>query len=140
MKSFFIPKDIQKLLHISYRQLQYWDRTNFIKPSYRRKGKYRLYVFRDLVLLEFTKRLRNLGFSIQQLRQLVRSLRSLLPQTTFPMVDLTILVENDKLILASGDVLMSGAASKSYLVFKVSDLRDKIDDWWPDHAPEDAVH
>ena len=54
---------------ISYRQIQYWDKTSFIKPSYRRRGKYRLYTFADLIQLRLAKMLRETNFSIQKLRK-----------------------------------------------------------------------
>jgi DNA-binding transcriptional MerR regulator len=132
MRSFFRPVEVQKLLHLSYRQLQYWDNTDMLKPSYYRKGKYRLYVFTDLVQLCFIKQLRSLGISIQNMRPLVKELKTLLPQLCHPVIDATIIVDGDRLIITNGDVFMCPKASKQYLVLKVSDLRDKVDEVFPE--------
>jgi len=65
MKTFFTPKEVAKIVGLSYRQIQYWDKTNFIKPSYRRRGKYRLYTFQDLIQMKLAKTLRGHEYSIQ---------------------------------------------------------------------------
>src|ERR1043166_10220091 len=102
MKSFFTPKEVAKLIGISYRQVQYWDKTNFIKPSYRRRGKYRLYTFSDLIQLEVAKVLRETNISIQRLRKIIKSLKSLLPQVNHPLVELTFLIEGERILVFNG--------------------------------------
>lgn len=134
MKSFFTPKDVASIVGISYRQIQYWDKTNFIKPSYRRKGKYRLYTFSDLIQLKVAKTLRDHNFSIQRLRKTIKSLRSLLPQVSHPMVDLTFLIEGDRILVFNGEVLMNAISGQNYIRFDVSKLRDEVDRMFPESA------
>lgn len=134
MKSFFTPKDVASIVGISYRQIQYWDKTNFIKPSYRRKGKYRLYTFSDLIQLKVAKTLRDHNFSIQRLRKTIKSLRSLLPQVSHPMVDLTFLIEGDRILVFNGEVLMNAISGQNYIRFDVSKLRDEVDRVFPESA------
>lgn len=134
MKSFFTPKDVASIVGISYRQIQYWDKTNFIKPSYRRKGKYRLYTFSDLIQLKVAKTLRDHNFSIQRLRKTIKSLRSLLPQVSHPMVDLTFLIEGDRILVFNGEVLMNAISGQNYIRFDVSKLRDEVDRSFPESA------
>lgn len=132
MKSFFTPKEVAKLIGISYRQIQYWDKTNFIKPSYRRRGKYRLYTFADLLQLKVAKVLREHAFSIQRLRKTIKSLKALLPQVGHPLVDLTFLIEGDRILVFSGTVLMTSESGKTYIRFDVKTLREEIDKMFPD--------
>ncbi|MBI4863778.1 MAG: MerR family transcriptional regulator [Candidatus Riflebacteria bacterium] len=132
MKSFFTPKEVAKLIGISYRQIQYWDKTNFIKPSYRRRGKYRLYTFADLLQLKVAKVLRENSFSIQRLRKTIKSLRTLLPQVGHPLVELTFLIEGERILVFNGAVLMSSESGKEYIRFDVKTLRDEIDRTFPD--------
>lgn len=134
MKSFFTPKDVASIVGISYRQIQYWDKTSFIKPSYRRKGKYRLYTFSDLIQLKVAKTLRDHNFSIQRLRKTIKSLRSLLPQVSHPMVDLTFLIEGDRILVFNGEVLMNAISGQNYIRFDVSKLRDEVDRLFPESA------
>ena len=132
MKSFFTPKEVAKLIGISYRQIQYWDKTNFIKPSYRRRGKYRLYTFSDLIQLKVAKVLRETNISIQRLRKIIKSLKSLLPQVNHPLVDLTFLIEGERILVFNGVVLMSSKSNNNYVRFDVKSLRDEIDRTFPD--------
>ncbi len=63
---------------ISYRQLDYWARTNLVKPSIRNahgSGSQRLYSFRDVLVLKIVKRLLDTGISLQNIRQAVETLR-----------------------------------------------------------------
>jgi DNA-binding transcriptional MerR regulator len=63
---------------ISYRQLDYWARTNLVVPSIRDasgSGTQRLYSFRDMVVLKVVKRLLDAGVSLQNIRKAIDSLR-----------------------------------------------------------------
>ena len=70
-KGLYEPKDVGTIVNVSYRQIQYWDRTNFIKPSYRKRGKWREYTEGDIFNLAVSKDLRNDGMSIQKMRRLM---------------------------------------------------------------------
>jgi len=131
LKGFFTPKQVAKLVGISYRQIQYWDKTNFISPSYHRRGKYRLYTFGDLILLRVAKALRDNGFSIQQLRKTIINLRELLPQTTHPFSELTLLIEGERILVFSGEVLMNSVSAQSCIRFDVRTLREEISAHFP---------
>lgn len=64
---------------ISYRQLDYWDRTGLVQPSVRGaagSGSQRLYAFRDILVLKLVKRLLDTGVSLQQIRIAVDQLRA----------------------------------------------------------------
>jgi len=139
MKSFFTPKDVCTILAISYRQIQYWDKTNFIKPSYRRKGKYRLYTFADLIQLWVAVDLRKLGYSIQSLRRTIKSLRNLLPQVNNPLVELTFLFEGETILVFDGNVLIHEGHQKRRKrhLMVVEKLRDHVDMLYPEKAVEE---
>ncbi len=64
---------------ITYRQLDYWDRTGLVQPSVRPaggSGSQRLYAFRDILVLKLVKRLLDTGVSLQQIRIAVDQLRA----------------------------------------------------------------
>jgi DNA-binding transcriptional MerR regulator len=64
---------------ITYRQLDYWDRTSLVQPSVRGaagSGSQRLYAFRDILVLKLVKRLLDTGVSLQQIRIAVEQLRA----------------------------------------------------------------
>ena len=63
---------------ISYRQLDYWARTELVEPTVRGaagSGSQRLYGFRDILVLKLVKRLLDTGISLQQIRIAVNQLR-----------------------------------------------------------------
>ena len=67
-----------KAAGITYRQLDYWARTNLVEPTVRSakgSGSQRLYSFRDILVLKVVKRLLDTGVSLQQIRSAVGALR-----------------------------------------------------------------
>ncbi len=76
-QGFRIP-DVQRVVGISYRQLDYWARTGLVKPSVRDaggSGTQRLYSFQDLVELRVIKKLLDAGVSLQRIRKAIGFLR-----------------------------------------------------------------
>ena len=64
---------------ITYRQLDYWARTDLVAPSIKSaagSGTQRLYSFRDILVLKIVKRLLDTGVSLQNIRTAVEHLRS----------------------------------------------------------------
>ena len=64
---------------ITYRQLDYWARTELVEPTVRGatgSGSQRLYGFRDILVLKLVKRLLDTGISLQQIRTAVEQLRA----------------------------------------------------------------
>jgi DNA-binding transcriptional MerR regulator len=64
---------------ITYRQLDYWARTDLVVPSVRSasgSGSQRLYSFKDILVLKVVKRLLDTGVSLQNIRNAVDHLRA----------------------------------------------------------------
>lgn len=64
---------------ITYRQLDYWARTELVVPEIRPaggSGTQRLYSFRDILMLKVVKRLLDAGISLQQIRTAIEHLRA----------------------------------------------------------------
>jgi DNA-binding transcriptional MerR regulator len=69
---------VTQLVGVTYRQLDYWARTQLLEPSIRPasgSGSQRLYAFRDVLVLKLIKRLLEAGISLQQVRIAVEHLR-----------------------------------------------------------------
>jgi DNA-binding transcriptional MerR regulator len=72
--------DVCRIVGISYRQLDYWARTELVTPSIRDahgSGTQRLYSFQDLVSLKVIKKLLDTGVSLQRVRKAVEHLKSM---------------------------------------------------------------
>jgi DNA-binding transcriptional MerR regulator len=70
--------EVQRIVGISYRQLDYWARTGLVRPSIRDaqgSGTQRLYSFQDLLVLKVIRRLLDIGVSLQKVRRAVEYLR-----------------------------------------------------------------
>lgn len=69
---------VTKIVGITYRQLDYWARTELVTPSVRGadgSGTQRLYSFDDIVALRVVKRLLDTGVSLQKVRAAIDELR-----------------------------------------------------------------
>jgi DNA-binding transcriptional MerR regulator len=67
------------LVGITYRQLDYWARTNLVRPSLaeaKGSGTQRRYAYRDLVALKVVKQLLDAGVSLQRARRAIDCLRN----------------------------------------------------------------
>ncbi len=74
----FRGPQVCKIVGITYRQLDYWARTDLIRPSIadaKGSGSQRRYSYRDLVDLKVIKSLLDAGVSLQSARQAVAYLR-----------------------------------------------------------------
>ena len=66
------------IVGITYRQLDYWARTDLLRPSIseaKGSGTQRLYSYRDLLELKVIKRMLAAGISLQQARKAIGYLR-----------------------------------------------------------------
>jgi DNA-binding transcriptional MerR regulator len=70
--------EVCRIIGISYRQLDYWARTELVRPSIQDaqgSGTQRLYSFQDLVELRVIKKLLDAGVSLQRVRKAVEYLQ-----------------------------------------------------------------
>ncbi|MGZ4132401.1 MAG: MerR family transcriptional regulator [Actinomycetota bacterium] len=78
-QGFRVP-EVCKIVGITYRQLDYWARTDLVTPSVRDasgSGTQRLYSFQDLVTLRVIKSLLDTGVSLQRVRKAVDHLKAM---------------------------------------------------------------
>jgi predicted RNase H-like HicB family nuclease len=98
----FNSKTISKIIKIPTRVIDYWDRTNFIKPSVREASGYgsvRLYSFTDLIQFRVAKFLRDQGLSLQKIRKSLNYLRKHLPEVEIPLAQLRFLTDGETIFV-----------------------------------------
>ena len=74
----FRGPQVCSVVGITYRQLDYWARTDLLRPSIteaRGSGTQRRYAYRDLLELKVIKRLLDAGISLQSARRALEVLR-----------------------------------------------------------------
>jgi DNA-binding transcriptional MerR regulator len=88
---------------ITYRQLDYWARTDLVRPSLHDaagSGTQRLYSYRDLVELKVVKSLLDAGVSLQTARKAIDYLRSHLGED---LASASLVLDGAKSVLAISD-------------------------------------
>jgi DNA-binding transcriptional MerR regulator len=108
----FAAPEVCKIVQITYRQLDYWARTELVTPSIRDasgSGTQRLYSFQDLVTLRVIKNLLDTGVSLQRVRVAVEHLRDM----EEPLTGVTLMSDGDGVYEAHSpeavvDLLRSG--------------------------------
>lgn len=102
------------IVGISYRQLDYWARTELVRPSIRGasgSGTQRLYSFEDIVRLRVVKRLLDTGVSLERIRaaldELARQGRALADVTLASDGRTVYAIDDDRQLL---DLLQAGQA------------------------------
>jgi DNA-binding transcriptional MerR regulator len=73
-RSNFPTKHVCQITGLTKRQVDYWDRTHFIKPSVMEAqgyGSTRLYSMRDVVQLAVAKKLKDKGISLRKMRKIL---------------------------------------------------------------------
>ena len=91
-----------KFVGITYRQLDYWARTELLRPSLQEasgSGSQRMYSFTDLVQLKVIKRLLDAGMSLKKIRSAVEILRTQLASDE-PLTDVTLLSDGHTIYAA----------------------------------------
>jgi predicted RNase H-like HicB family nuclease/biotin operon repressor len=102
LENSFNSKTVSKILGIPIRVIDYWDRTNFIKPSVNEASGYgsmRLYSFTDLIQFKVAKFLRDQGLSLQKIRKSLNFLRKHLPEIEKPLAQLRFLTDGETIFV-----------------------------------------
>jgi len=118
-----------KIVGITYRQLDYWARTELVRPSVmdaNGSGTQRLYSYRDLVELKVIKQMLDAGISLQSARKAVESLRGF----DQDLASVRIVLQGPKVVLAQSDEqvmdLLRGGQGVLSMVLELQPLQNTI--------------
>jgi len=102
----FNTKTVVKLTRLTLRQIDYWDRTHFIKPSIKEASGYgtgRLYSFEDIVQLKVAKTLIDKGVSLQKIRKAITYLKKNFPDVKKPLAQMRFITDGETIFKISKD-------------------------------------
>ena len=102
----FNSKSVSSITGLSFRQVDYWDSTHFIKPSVSEASGYgsvRLYSFGDLVQLTVAKTLLDKGVSLQKIRKAINYLKKNMPEIKKPLAEMKFLTDGDSIFVLTKD-------------------------------------
>ena len=112
---------VTKLVGISYRQLDYWARTDLVTPSVRAadgSGSQRLYSFTDVVELRIIKRLLDAGVSLRQIRTALGYLRK--ESGGKPLTDVTLMSDGRRIYACHSGEEVVDVLSRGQAVFGIA--------------------
>jgi predicted RNase H-like HicB family nuclease len=117
-------KTVSRIIGIQRRVIDYWDRTNFIKPSISEAtgyGSVRLYSFTDLIQFKVAKFLRDQGLSLQKLRKSLNYLRKHLPEIEKPLARLRFLTDGETIfVLTNKDKVIIDTLNRGQYVLTIA--------------------
>lgn len=118
-----------KVVSISYRQLDYWARTDLVRPTgtdATGSGTRREYTYRDLLELKVIKNLLDAGIKLESIRKVFSYMRE---HVDTDISSAHLVISGDSVVLCNGDelidVLRHGQGVLN--VLPMSGVRDDID-------------
>jgi DNA-binding transcriptional MerR regulator len=122
----FRSSEVQQLLGLSRRQLQYWADTDLVRPSVRTRGGHHRYTFEDLVALKTAKRLIDAGVSVQRIRSSIHALQRKLPTVRRPLAELVLVATGDVVLVLQERAAFEAVTGQEW-IFEVSRFQREID-------------
>jgi tetratricopeptide (TPR) repeat protein len=131
----FSPENVQRILGLTARQLDYWDRLRLVSPQKEQEN--RFYDFRDLIGLRTVKQLVEEGVPANRLRRALTALREKLVQVQAPLTELRILSDGKDVLVERHGTRLEPLSGQFVLNFETRDLDEKVrviaernsDDW-----------
>lgn len=120
----FTRREFQRLLDVSDKQLNYWERLRLVSP--RKGGAEKFYDFRDLISLRTAKQLIENGVSANRLRRSLVALNQKLSEVQAPLTELRILANGRDVIVERNGARLEPISGQFVLNFDTRELRDKV--------------
>jgi tetratricopeptide (TPR) repeat protein len=120
----FTRTEFQRLLDVTDKQLNYWERLQLVSP--RKGGAQKFYDFRDLITLRTAKQLIEEGVSANRLRRSLVALNEKLSQVQAPLTELRILANGRDVIVEHDGARLEPITGQFVLNFDTRELRDKV--------------
>jgi tetratricopeptide (TPR) repeat protein len=120
----FSPEDVQRIVGLTGKQLDYWDRLRLVSPQ-KDLGK-RYYDFRDLIGLRTVKQLVEEGVPAGRLRHALAALREKLSHLETPLAELRILSDGKDILIEHDGARLEPLSGQFALNFETSELRERV--------------
>jgi tetratricopeptide (TPR) repeat protein len=131
----FSPEDVQRIVGLTRKQLDHWDRLSLVSPQEEQGARY--YDFRDLIGLRTIKQLLEKGISANRLQRALSALNEKLSQVKSPLSQLRILSDGKDVLVQQGTAHLEPLSGQFVLNFETRELDESIrfivhrsaDDW-----------
>ena len=136
----FSRQQVAAITGLSSRQLSYWRKTGLVTPQNYTEGGHARYSFTDLIALRTAKRLLDANISLQRVRRCLQSLTRFLPTTNHPLVELSLVVTGDVVLVFHGERAFDALTGQEW-VFPIAELAadvEKIQQEQPEQGQDPA--
>src|SRR5437016_11001837 len=120
----FSPDEVQRILGLTEKQLDYWERLRLVSPQ-KEKG-IRYYDFRDLIGLRTVKQLVENGVPANRLRRSLAALREKLAHVHTPLAGLRVLSDGKDVVVESEGARLEPLSGQFVLNFETRELGEKV--------------
>ena len=120
----FSPEDVQRIVGLTRKQLDYWDRLRLVSPREQQGTRY--YDFRDLIGLRTVKQLLENGVSANRLQRALSALNRKLDQVQTPLSQLRILSDGKDVVVEQGSARLEPLSGQFVLNFETRELDESI--------------
>ena len=118
------PEDVQRILGLTRKQLDQWDRLGFVSPQI--EGDTSYYDFRDLIGLRTVKQLLEQGVSANRLQRALCALNEKLSQVQTPLSQLRILSDGKDVLVEQGAARLEPLSGQFALNFETRELDESV--------------
>jgi len=120
----FSREEVQRILEVTERQLDYWERLGIVSPKKGRGQKF--YDFRDLIGLRTAKQLILAGVPANRLRRALEALHHKLSEIKSPLAELRIVSDGRDIIVERDGSRLEPLSGQFVLNFETRELDDKV--------------
>jgi len=120
----FRPEEVQRILALTGKQLDHWDRLSLISPKKEQGSRY--YDFRDLIGLRTVKQLVEQGVPPIRIRRAVAALRQQLSHVQSPLAELRVLSDGKDVVVERGGARLEPVSGQFLLNFETRELDEGI--------------
>jgi tetratricopeptide (TPR) repeat protein len=120
----FSPEEVQRILGLTGKQLDYWDRLRLVSP--RKEQGIHFYDFGHLIGLRTVKQLVETGVPANRLRRALAALREKLVQVHAPLGELRVLSDGKEIVVERGGARLEPLSGQFVLNFETRELGEKV--------------
>lgn len=120
----FSPEDVQRIIGLTRKQLDQWDRLQLVSPRDEQGTRY--YDFRDLIGLRTIKQLLEKGVTASRLQRALSALNEKLSEVKIPLSQLRILSDGKHVLVEQGATRLEPLSGQFVLNFETRELAESI--------------
>lgn len=122
----YSPADVQRILGLTSKQLDHWDRLRLVSPQQQDGDAAKSYDFRDLIGLRTVKQLLEKGVPANRLQKAVCALKEKLEQVQTPLSQLRILWDGKEVLVEQGVARLEPVSGQFVLNFETRELDESV--------------